>query len=723
MMGSGSVLSGAIGSGQIGPNHLSSGISVTTATKISIEGTNASGLYPVVFTSGIASSNQAYSCSGLFYNPALRSLDIVCYLSGGTTGGVSIFPGNNGTATIVGQNAARNGASTGAFSTIIGRDALASGSSEANSVIIGYRAAWGSQGTGDNVIIGKEAAANAVGTSLSVLIGDSVASRGFGNGTFGNVAIGAAAGTTADGVLMYESVHVGRQAGSAGPALASGTSGGSNIYLGAYTMRGSDGGRWNEIVIGCNMSGLGTNTITMGRTDTASGRIYGNINFPYGISFPSGGITSGGVFTASLGSGLVRSGAISSGQIGINHLAAGAWSANQVLGQDGAGNLDWITPTTTVNSGGITSGMLGIASVNNINIVSGTISNDKLANSAVTIAGSSTSLGGSWAAQALIHASGLSAVTYYPSGQAVVGIASGGIVGEMIADNAITTNDIASGQVTGAKIAATTVANANLVNSAVTIAGSSTALGASWAAAALTTASGLLAGTYYPSGALTIGIASGGITSELIADNAVGTNEISNGSVTNAKLQNSAVTIAGSSTSLGGSWAAQALTTASGLAAGTYYPSGALTIGIATAGVVTAMIASGAVGSNQIASGAVGELQMSNTVANKTIIGDIQTISAQTGAYTLASGDAGKLITVNAAGATIVTIPTNATVPFAVGSHIDFIQLGAGQVTISGNTGVTINYTPGNKLRTQYAGASVIKIATDTWCLVGDIST
>jgi len=548
-------------------------------------------------------------------------------------------PAYNGTATIVGQNAARNGASTGAFSTIIGRDALASGSSEANSVIIGYRAAWGSQGTGDNVIIGKEAAANAVGTSLSVLIGDSVASRGFGTNTFGNVAIGAAAGTTADGVLMYESVHVGRQAGSAGPALASGTSGGSNIYLGAYTMRGSDGGRWNEIVIGCNMSGLGTNTITMGRTDTASGRIYGNINFPYGISFPSGGITSGGVFTASLGSGLVRSGAISSGQIGINHLAAGAWSANQFLGQDGAGNLDWITPTTTVNSGGITSGMLGIASVNNINIVSGTISNDKLANSAVTIAGSSTSLGGSWAAQAL------------------------------------------------------------------------------------TTASGLLAGTYYPSGALTIGIASGGITSELIADNAVGTNEISNGSVTNAKLQNSAVTIAGSSTSLGGSWAAQALTTASGLAAGTYYPSGALTIGIATAGVVTAMIASGAVGSNQIASGAVGELQMSNTVANKTIIGDIQTISAQTGAYTLASGDAGKLITVNAAGATIVTIPTNATVPFAVGSHIDFIQLGAGQVTISGNTGVTINYTPGNKLRTQYAGASVIKIATDTWCLVGDIST
>jgi hypothetical protein len=183
------------------------------------------------------------------------------------------------------------------------------------------------------------------------------------------------------------------------------------------------------------------------------------------------------------------------------------------------------------------------------------------------------------------------------------------------------------------------------------------------------------------------------------------------------------MSIAGSSTSLGGSWAAQALTTASGLAAGTYYPSGALTIGIATAGVVTAMIASGAVGSNQIASGAVGELQMSNTVANKTIIGDIQTISAQTGAYTLASGDAGKLVTVNAASPVIVTIPTNASVPFAVGSHIDFIQLGAGQVTISGSVGVTINYTPGNKLRTQYAGASCIKIATDTWCLVGDIST
>jgi hypothetical protein len=406
-----------------------------------------------------------------------------------------------------------------------------------------------------------------------------------------------------------------------------------------------------------------------------SGTIYGNIHFPYGLTVTTlsgtaqAGITSGGIITGTLGSGLVRSGAISSGSIGINALAAGAWSASQFLGQDGAGNLDWITPTATVASGGITSGMIGIGAVNNVNIVSGTIANDKLTNSTVTIAGSSTALGGSWAAAALTTASGLATGTYYPSGALTIGIATAGVVNAMIASGAVTSGNIASGSI----------------------------------------------GNNH--------IASGAVTSGDIGQFAVANINIISGTVANDKLTNSTVTIAGSSTALGGSWAAAALTTASGLATGTYYPSGALTIGIATNGVVTAMIASGAVGSNQIASGAVGELQMSNTVANKTIIGDIQTINAQTAAYTLASGDAGKLITVNVGAPAIVTIPTNASVPFAVGSHIDFIQLGAGQVTISGNIGVTINYSPGNKLRAQYAGASVIKIATDTWCLVGDIST
>jgi hypothetical protein len=134
------------------------------------------------------------------------------------------------------------------------------------------------------------------------------------------------------------------------------------------------------------------------------------------------------------------------------------------------------------------------------------------------------------------------------------------------------------------------------------------------------------------------------------------------------------------------------------------------------------LLASGIVTSGAIASGQVGNNALTSTIADKTIVGDVQAINYQSGAYTLVSGDAGKLITINSVSTANLTIPTNASVPMTIGTHIDFIQLGAGQVTISGNIGVTINYTPGNKLRTQYAGASVIKIGTDTWCLVGDIS-
>jgi len=237
-------------------------------------------------------------------------------------------------------------------------------------------------------------------------------------------------------------------------------------------------------------------------------------------------------------------------------------------------------------------------------------------------------------------------------------------------------------------------------------------------------ASGAVTSGNIASGSIgTFHLANGAVVSGDIGANIIGSPHILAGSIANASLTNSSITIAGSSTALGGSWAAAALTTASGLLAGTYVPSGALTIGIATAGVVNAMIASGAVTSGNIASGQVGNNALTNTIADKTIIGDVQTISYQSGAYTITSGDGGKLITVNAAAASTITIATNASVPMAVGTHIDFIQLGAGQVVISGQAGVTINYTPGNKTRTQYAGASAIKIGADTWVLMGDLST
>ena len=99
------------------------------------------------------------------------------------------------------------------------------------------------------------------------------------------------------------------------------------------------------------------------------------------------------------------------------------------------------------------------------------------------------------------------------------------------------------------------------------------------------------------------------------------------------------------------------------------------------------------------------------------------TINAQTGTtYTPVIGDASKLVTLSNASAITLTIPANSSVAYAVGTKIDFAQIGAGQVTVAGAGGVTVNATPGLKFRAQYSAATCIKTATDTWIVVGDLS-
>jgi len=99
------------------------------------------------------------------------------------------------------------------------------------------------------------------------------------------------------------------------------------------------------------------------------------------------------------------------------------------------------------------------------------------------------------------------------------------------------------------------------------------------------------------------------------------------------------------------------------------------------------------------------------------------TIIQRTDSYTLASlTERDSLIEINKATASTLTIPTNATVAWPIGTSIDILQTGAGQVTIAGAAGVTVNATPGLKLRTQWSSASLLKRGTDSWVVVGDLT-
>ena len=103
------------------------------------------------------------------------------------------------------------------------------------------------------------------------------------------------------------------------------------------------------------------------------------------------------------------------------------------------------------------------------------------------------------------------------------------------------------------------------------------------------------------------------------------------------------------------------------------------------------------------------------------------TLNAQTGTtYTLVITDNGRLVTLSNAAAITVTVPLNATVAYATGAIINVQQIGAGQVTIQGASGVTITSTGATattpKTRAQYSAASIIKTGTNSWTVIGDIS-
>lgn len=95
--------------------------------------------------------------------------------------------------------------------------------------------------------------------------------------------------------------------------------------------------------------------------------------------------------------------------------------------------------------------------------------------------------------------------------------------------------------------------------------------------------------------------------------------------------------------------------------------------------------------------------------------------NVQTGSsYTLVLADAFKLVTMDNAGANTLTVPLNSAEAFPVGTRIDVGQDGAGQTTLVATGGVTLRTPETLKLRKQWAKATLIKRATDTWDLIGD---
>lgn len=101
--------------------------------------------------------------------------------------------------------------------------------------------------------------------------------------------------------------------------------------------------------------------------------------------------------------------------------------------------------------------------------------------------------------------------------------------------------------------------------------------------------------------------------------------------------------------------------------------------------------------------------------------------SDQTADYTAVLADSyQKLVYMNKATAVAFKIPTNASVAFPVGTVLNVLNKGAGTVTISAVTsGTTTIVSAGATSAAPTLGtakmAACIKVATDTWYVVGAI--
>jgi collagen type VII alpha len=98
-------------------------------------------------------------------------------------------------------------------------------------------------------------------------------------------------------------------------------------------------------------------------------------------------------------------------------------------------------------------------------------------------------------------------------------------------------------------------------------------------------------------------------------------------------------------------------------------------------------------------------------------------LTSVTGSLTLSQDLASRFVEANSSSTISVAVPTDAAVPFSVGDQISIMRVGTGAVSIAGATGVTVNSTESKStLRAQYSVATLVKRATNTWGLFGDIA-
>lgn len=112
-----------------------------------------------------------------------------------------------------------------------------------------------------------------------------------------------------------------------------------------------------------------------------------------------------------------------------------------------------------------------------------------------------------------------------------------------------------------------------------------------------------------------------------------------------------------------------------------------------------------------------------NTIQTSAGVPSLTSFTEKTASYTLDTLDhQDNVVEMNSSSGVTFTIPTNANLAWPIGASMDILQTGTGQVTIAGAGGVTVNSTPGLKLRTRWSSCTIMKRGTDSWIVYGDLT-
>jgi hypothetical protein len=214
------------------------------------------------FVSGINSSVGSTFAADISVNTITVGRGSTSGAVSNTALGVSVLAVNSGTFNTGVGNSALTANTTGGSNTAVGRRALFANTTGASNTAIGPSALGSLQAGSFNTAIGPNSLTSTLVSNSTALGAGAIQYNSNGNH---NTALGAFAGS-----FFGE----GATASISSNQLTSGTGG---VYIGYYA-RGSTLNQSNEIVIGMNAVGLGSNTAVIGATSQTAARIYGTLS-------------------------------------------------------------------------------------------------------------------------------------------------------------------------------------------------------------------------------------------------------------------------------------------------------------------------------------------------------------------------------------------------------------------------------------------------------------